>query len=205
MNEPLGIALELAARRKALAARMSPQARRLAFPDVYRVEEERRAEIKYRIKKIKSDWSAGKHVTALEKAKALEPHTRLIVSVCARVWGVPANLVYDAVKAHCYVLPRRAAMGLMRSLLKMSLPSIGHSIGGRDHTTVKYALAKHEEFLIHGLDYARKYDEAEAEVRAVFLRNGVISDTTPADDEVDGRTERPSHPSSAHLVEREAA
>lgn len=200
MNEPLGIALELAARRKALAARMSPQARRLAFPDVYRVEEERRAEIKYRIKKIKSDWSAGKHVTSREKAIAMQPQTQIVTKTCARIWQVPVGQIYDAARLQIYVLPRRASMALMRDLLDMTLPAIGVTLN-RDHTSCMYAVQKHEETYDCNPDYRRKYDEAEAELRFVFKRNVATSDTATADDEVDAVAEPASHPSSADMKE----
>ena len=200
VNEPLGIALELMQRRKALAARLSPQARKLAFPDIARREQERRLEIKYRIKRIESDWAGGKRVPAREKALAMESKTRVVVQTCARLWGVPASMIYSEGKLRMYVLPRRAAMSLMRELFSMTLPSIGITLN-RDHTTCVHALQKHEETYDCYADYARKYDMAEAELRAAFRETPDAG--RAAGDEVDGRTERPSCPSSATI--REAA
>lgn len=196
VNEPLGIALELMARRKALAARLSPQARRLAFPDIVRREQERRLEIKYRIKRIESDWLGGKRVPAREKALAMESKTRVVVQTCARLWGVPTAMIYSEGKLRMYVLPRRAAMSLMRDLLGMTLPSIGITLN-RDHTTCVHALQKHEDTYDCERDYAVKYDMAEAELRSLFSQTPDAG--RAAGDEVDGCPRQSSHPSSADI------
>ena len=43
------------------------------------------------------------------------------------------------------VLPRQLAMYLVRELTRASLPEIGQLFGGRDHTTVLYAIQKVQE------------------------------------------------------------
>ncbi len=43
------------------------------------------------------------------------------------------------------VLPRQIAMYLVRELTRASLPEIGQLFGGRDHTTVLYAIQKIQE------------------------------------------------------------
>ena len=197
MNEPLGIALELAEKRKALAARMSPQARRLAFPDLHRVEVERRTPVRVKLKAVNSDWSTPKRLTVHERAMAAQKHADLIVNTCARIFGVPVNMIYEFCKVKTYVLPRRAAMNLMKQQLHLSTPTIGYLLNGRDHTTTMWALQKHEETYDTNPDYARKYDAAEAEVRAAFRETADAG--PPAGGEVDGRTERSSHPSSANI------
>jgi chromosomal replication initiator protein len=45
------------------------------------------------------------------------------------------------------VLPRQVAMYLIRELTHASLPEIGQFFGGRDHTTVLYAIQKVQELL----------------------------------------------------------
>ncbi|MFH0866313.1 MAG: chromosomal replication initiator protein DnaA [Bacteroidota bacterium] len=48
-----------------------------------------------------------------------------------------------------FVLPRQIAMYLIRTLTNHSLPEIGKSFGGKDHTTVLYACKKIEENMDH--------------------------------------------------------
>ena len=40
------------------------------------------------------------------------------------------------------ILPRQIAMYLSRQLTNLSLPEIGHSFGGKDHTTVLHSFKK---------------------------------------------------------------
>ena len=44
-------------------------------------------------------------------------------------------------------LPRQIAMYLLREEAKISLPQIGKSLGGRDHTTVMYGCEKIADLL----------------------------------------------------------
>lgn len=50
-------------------------------------------------------------------------------------------------RSQSVVLPRQIAMYLTRELTDLSLPKIGASFGGRDHTTVLHALSKVEKIL----------------------------------------------------------
>jgi chromosomal replication initiator protein len=45
-------------------------------------------------------------------------------------------------------LPRQVAMYLAKKLTTLSLPEIGKSFGGRDHTTVLHAFRKIQEAMI---------------------------------------------------------
>lgn len=185
MTEPLGIALELAARRKALARRLSPLARRLAFPEMYDHRYTPRQSAKPRI------FATAVPASKTQKALAAQPQAIVIVEVCARLWGVPAGQLYDFHRGAVYVRPRQAAMSLMRDLLKLSLPVIG-VILNRDHTTVLTGQRKHWEVYAVKPDYAARYDAAEAELREL-LGNVPKSDTGTVGGQVDGVTEAPSH------------
>ena len=44
--------------------------------------------------------------------------------------------------------PRQIAMSLAKELTNLSLPDIGDSFGGRDHTTVLYACRKVDELIL---------------------------------------------------------
>jgi chromosomal replication initiator protein len=46
-------------------------------------------------------------------------------------------------------LPRQVAMYLLREDAKASLPQIGEMLGGRDHTTVMYAIDKISKEIIN--------------------------------------------------------
>ena len=202
--ETLGIATELRERWKALAARLSPQARRLAFPNTYDQYVAKRTIVEPTFKAVGSDWTTANRQTKYDKADAARVKARVVVNACARIWQVPAGQIYDVPQKAIYVRPRQASMALMRDVLELSQPVIG-IILNRDHTTVLSGLRKHADIYETNADYAAKYDQAHAELVKVFKPNVTpISDTgATADDKGDGRTERPSLLSSAH--QREAA
>ena len=51
----------------------------------------------------------------------------------------------SARRARAVARPRQVAMYLAKQLTPRSLPEIGRKFGGRDHTTVMYAIRKVEE------------------------------------------------------------
>ena len=55
------------------------------------------------------------------------------------------------------VRPRQIAMFLAKELTNHSLPEIGSSFGGRDHTTVLHACRKIKELLESNLDIKEDY------------------------------------------------
>lgn len=53
--------------------------------------------------------------------------------------------------------PRQLAMALAKELTNHSLPEIGDSFGGRDHTTVLHACRKVKELLVSDVNFAEDY------------------------------------------------
>ena len=65
-----------------------------------------------------------------------------VVKAVARVFGLSEAEIMGRSRTRDVALPRQIAMYLMREEGNASLPQIGASLGGRDHTTVMYACEK---------------------------------------------------------------
>jgi chromosomal replication initiator protein len=65
-----------------------------------------------------------------------------ILSVVSKFFGVTLDRMAGKDRSKDIVLPRQIAMYLMREQGGISLPKIGQELGGRDHTTVMYAVEK---------------------------------------------------------------
>ena len=65
-----------------------------------------------------------------------------ILAAVAEHYGIPVAALPSPKRNREYALPRQAAMYLMREFTALSTPRIGEAFGGRDHTTVLYALSK---------------------------------------------------------------
>jgi len=76
-----------------------------------------------------------------------EPTMEEIAQAVARWFGVRPEQLKAKGRSKEVVLPRQLAMYLIRERLSASLPEIGQFFGGRDHTTVLYAVQKIERQL----------------------------------------------------------
>jgi hypothetical protein len=65
-----------------------------------------------------------------------------IQRVVAEEYGIRLKDMYVRRKTAKIVFPRQIAMFLVKQLTPHSLPEIGRRFGGRDHTTVLYAVKK---------------------------------------------------------------
>ncbi|HTP01358.1 MAG TPA: chromosomal replication initiator protein DnaA [Anaerolineales bacterium] len=65
-----------------------------------------------------------------------------IVELVAREWKVTEDDLLGRDRSQKVAEPRQVAMYLMRKETDASLPQIGEVLGGRDHTTVMYAIEK---------------------------------------------------------------
>lgn len=83
------------------------------------------------------------------KADAL-PTPDLIISEVSRYYSIPEENIRGTLKNKITSEARRIAMYLIRQITNMSLPDIGKVFGGKDHTTVLYAVRKVNEGLSKG-------------------------------------------------------
>jgi chromosomal replication initiator protein len=67
-----------------------------------------------------------------------------IMELVAREWKTTVDALLGRDRSHKVAEPRQVAMYLMRKETDASLPQIGEVLGGRDHTTVMYAIDKIE-------------------------------------------------------------
>jgi chromosomal replication initiator protein len=70
----------------------------------------------------------------------IEPNR--IIHTVAKAFNVSEDDLLSRNRTKDVALPRQVAMYLMREESDASLPQIGSSLGGRDHTTVMYACDK---------------------------------------------------------------
>ncbi|MEQ1891128.1 MAG: chromosomal replication initiator protein DnaA [Planctomycetota bacterium] len=85
----------------------------------------------------------------------------ILRAVTAR-FGVKLSDLQSRRRTNAIVLPRQVGMYLARRVTRMSLEEIGHYFGGRDHSTVLYAIEKIAKL-------ARENDEMRANVTQLLL------------------------------------
>lgn len=81
-------------------------------------------------------------------------------------YGVRLEDVRSQKRSQSIVLPRQVAMYLARKLTAMSLEEIGAHFGGRDHSTVIYAIQKIGDRLRVDGEFARRLQEIERAARS---------------------------------------
>ena len=86
-----------------------------------------------------------KDIFSENSATPLTPE--LIQQVVAEDYNIRVEDIQGSKKPKNIAFPRQVSMYLCRKLLDISLPKIGESFGGRDHTTVIYAISKIEKQL----------------------------------------------------------
>jgi chromosomal replication initiator protein len=67
-----------------------------------------------------------------------------VIELVAREWQITVDALLGRDRSQKVALPRQVAMYLLRKETDASLPQIGEVLGGRDHTTVMYAIQKIE-------------------------------------------------------------
>jgi chromosomal replication initiator protein len=76
----------------------------------------------------------------LPNRNTIEPEQ--IVNAVASAFGLTTERLLGRDRSREVALPRQIAMYLLREEINISLPQIGATLGGRDHTTVMYACEK---------------------------------------------------------------
>lgn len=87
-------------------------------------------------------------------SRDIEP--KEIVNHVAEFYKVPTERLIGRDRSRAIAFPRQVAMYLLRREADISLPQIGKELGGRDHTTVIYAIDKINEMLDNGDERLRK-------------------------------------------------
>ncbi|MAT41560.1 MAG: chromosomal replication initiator protein DnaA [Anaerolineaceae bacterium] len=90
----------------------------------------------------------------LPKRENLEPNH--ILSLVANEFGVDQGRMLGRERSRDIALPRQVAMYLLREEANISLPQIGETLGGRDHTTVMYACEKVADMIERDDRFRRK-------------------------------------------------
>jgi chromosomal replication initiator protein len=118
--------------------------------------------------------SAGKLEAML--AESSPRHQELtenqIIAAVSDQFGIDRERLIGRERTRQVALPRQVAMYLIREETDASLPEIGESLGGRDHTTVLYGCGKISELL----DKDEKLRRKVLDIRAV-LHNRISQDT----------------------------
>lgn len=65
-----------------------------------------------------------------------------VIELVAKEWQVSVDALIGRDRSQKIAQPRQVAMYLLRKETDASLPQIGEALGGRDHTTVMYAIEK---------------------------------------------------------------
>ncbi|MDD5468547.1 MAG: chromosomal replication initiator protein DnaA [Anaerolineales bacterium] len=84
-------------------------------------------------------------VDLLPHKKDVKPED--VIRKVAEAFAVPLERMLSQERSREVALPRQIAMYLLREEANISLPQIGESLGGRDHTTVMYGCEKIADLL----------------------------------------------------------
>jgi len=94
-----------------------------------------------------------------------------IIELVAKEWQVSMDALIGRDRSHKIAQPRQVAMYLIRKRTDASLPQIGDALGGRDHTTVMYAIDKIEGEMDTKTDLRKRINNIE---RELFGQGAVI-------------------------------
>jgi chromosomal replication initiator protein len=81
----------------------------------------------------------------LPREKEIKPDE--VIQTVADTFNIPIDRILGRDRTKDVALPRQIAMYLLREEANISLPQIGESLGGRDHTTIMYGCDKIADLL----------------------------------------------------------
>jgi chromosomal replication initiator protein len=102
----------------------------------------------------------------LPRDGAEEIPASVIISECANYFQIAREELTGQSRSRPLVAARQVAMYLCRELTPLSLPKIGDVIGGRDHTTVMYGVAKVTELMGERRQVYAQVQELTARIRS---------------------------------------
>lgn len=88
-----------------------------------------------------------------------------IIGITADYFGISIEELTGTSRSRVYVTARQIAMYLCRQLTDLSLPKIGESFGGKDHTTVMYAVKKVEDQIAQRRQMYNQVNEIHARIK----------------------------------------
>jgi len=88
-----------------------------------------------------------------------------IIAKTAEYFGITMDEVTGTSRSRVYVTARQIAMYLCRQLTDLSLPKIGEHFGGKDHTTVMYAVKKVEDQIAQRRQMYNQVNEIHARIK----------------------------------------
>lgn len=92
-------------------------------------------------------------------------HPEKIIELVAREWQVSVDAIRSRDRSQKIAEPRQVAMYLLRNKTDASLPQIGHVLGGRDHTTVMYAIEKIADSIQQDSSLRRRINNIEMQMQ----------------------------------------
>jgi len=88
-----------------------------------------------------------------------------IIGRTAEYFGITIDELTGTSRSRVYVTARQIAMYLCRQLTDLSLPKIGDHFGGKDHTTVMYAVKKVEDQIAQRRQMYNQVTEIHARIK----------------------------------------
>lgn len=88
-----------------------------------------------------------------------------IIGKTAEYFGITLEELTGTSRSRVYVTARQIAMYLCRQLTDLSLPKIGEHFGGKDHTTVMYAVKKVEDQIAQRRQMYNQVNEIHARIK----------------------------------------